>query len=313
MTYEPAFFPANAGATPIVLGAGQEVDVPFRLRLVNAGTLEVTVPPSEERGRVLEQDLVIANPDGVRVELEARKGYRDRVVTLDLAAGEYEVALVMSEGGRRLHASRTVPVSAVETRLALEPMVSPVVRVRVEASGQVPAGLTLTHMKTGQVTAQALGVGQQAEFADLPPGEYRLGLGGGQAYLKGVFDGEKQLPDGRFRLERAPVELMAKTGSTPGEVRGVVLQDQRVAPGMLVALVPLDQVEDSRRYRGYQTDSDGSFRFANVPPGEYGLLVSENPRLEFALAATLQPLLERAVKVTVTAKGSVTLELEARP
>ena len=64
--------------------------------------------------------------------------------------------------------------------------------------------------------------------------------------------------------------------------------------GVLVVLAPAVGVRNQIRYRGFQTDSDGTFDFQNVPSGDYLLFAVEDTELEYAHPTAVFPFLARA-------------------
>lgn len=312
-TYAPAFHPASEGMTPIVLGAGAEVEIPIKLRSTPSALLESVVPKSEARFRTIEQELSIKTPEGVRITIANSKGYVDRVRVAFLAAGEHESALTAREGDKVEHALDRVSLASPNTTITQEPKSSPPVTVRVEAAGALPGVVSLTHFRTGEERSVGLGTSGEAEFRDLPPGLLRFSVSGKGLYLDELIGAEGPLLDGRFELAQTPLLLQARVKRDVAKLRGIVRQDARAAAGVLVAIVPVEKRGDTQRYRSYQTNSDGSYEFENLPPGEYGLIVSENMRLEYADPKLLTGLLEKATRVSIGGKAEVVLDLEAKP
>jgi hypothetical protein len=59
-------------------------------------------------------------------------------------------------------------------------------------------------------------------------------------------------------------------------------------------------------YRGYQTESDGSFDFRDIPAGRYLLFAVDDTGFEYANPAAVGPYLPAAKPVTIEAHGSLT-------
>jgi hypothetical protein len=66
-----------------------------------------------------------------------------------------------------------------------------------------------------------------------------------------------------------------------------------------VVLVPESGSGDPQRNLAFQTESDGSFDFADVPAGDYVLFASENLELEYANPEVLRPYLKDGKRVRI--------------
>ena len=83
----------------------------------------------------------------------------------------------------------------------------------------------------------------------------------------------------------------------------------RAAPGALVVLAPVKGSEADSRV--FQTESDGSFEYKAVRPGEYVLFAMEpGSDLEYANPAAIRPYLEAGTPIRVEPEGSYTVRLE---
>jgi len=61
-------------------------------------------------------------------------------------------------------------------------------------------------------------------------------------------------------------------------IRGAVM----ILMAAYLVLAPAGGSTDILRYRGFQTDSDGSFDFQNVPAGDYMLFATADTSVEYA-------------------------------
>jgi hypothetical protein len=73
--------------------------------------------------------------------------------------------------------------------------------------------------------------------------------------------------------------------------------------GVWAVLAPVSLPTNWTLYHGFQTDSDGSFDWPDVPAGDYFLFAAKVPALEYTNPAALGPYLTAAERVTVTAYG----------
>ena len=65
--------------------------------------------------------------------------------------------------------------------------------------------------------------------------------------------------------------------------------------------------------RGFQSDSDGSFDFQNVPTGAYFLFAVEDLTLEYANPATIRPYLGNAKPIRVEPHGTYSEQIPLSP
>jgi hypothetical protein len=63
-------------------------------------------------------------------------------------------------------------------------------------------------------------------------------------------------------------------------------------------------------YHGYQSDSDGSFDFRGIKPGDYIIFATNDWRLEYGNRAAIEKHLAAGKPVKTKPHGSVELQLE---
>jgi hypothetical protein len=80
----------------------------------------------------------------------------------------------------------------------------------------------------------------------------------------------------RIHVGEKPIELEIVARASALHVQGFALNEGRGEPGVLVLLVPLDLRNHSDWLRHDQSDSDGSFDFPGVAPGDYTLIALED-------------------------------------
>jgi hypothetical protein len=77
------------------------------------------------------------------------------------------------------------------------------------------------------------------------------------------------------------------------------MRGEKPVEGVLVVLAPSSGAHDQVRHRGFQTDSDGSFDFQNVPAEDYLLFAVEDTGLEYITPGIHRPF-ERFIGVSPT-------------
>ena len=118
----------------------------------------------------------------------------------------------------------------------------------------------------------------------------------GSDYRDGVLD----LHEGQT------VTLRIAAANQVGHPGGTVLRDGRPIEGVMVVLMPAAPTTDPLQFRGYVTDTDGTFEYRNTPVGDYLLFAVDDPDLEYANPAALEPYRAKAKPVKVEAKASST-------
>jgi hypothetical protein len=112
----------------------------------------------------------------------------------------------------------------------------------------------------------------------------------------------------------APVRLSIFMTKYAGTVDGFALRSGRPVSQTAVFLVPNDPAHNLDRFRFDQSDSDGSFTFLRILPGDYtAFAIAEGWDLEWANPAALRPYLGGGVRVQVQPGSKIRLELTVQP
>ena len=111
----------------------------------------------------------------------------------------------------------------------------------------------------------------------------------------------------------AAVELVCTATRTTAAVKGTALLDDKPSSGIKVLLVPRDPENDWLLFRQDQSDSDGTFTFRDVLPGQYTAIALQNGwDVEWADPAALRPFLAKGVPVTVSADSKLNIKLHVK-
>jgi hypothetical protein len=90
------------------------------------------------------------------------------------------------------------------------------------------------------------------------------------------------------------VQLLITAGQAEGELTGVAKLDGKPTSGVMVLLVPETDENLEENSHLDQSDSDGTFALAEIPPGKYKLMAIEDGwELERTNWSALQPYLEK--------------------
>ena len=96
-----------------------------------------------------------------------------------------------------------------------------------------------------------------------------------------------------------------------GEVAGKVRDNGKPAFPVRVVLAPKADSTNSVDYKSYQTESDGSFRFPSIKPGEYILYTTSDWKLEFGNPEAIRKYLKAGHPVHVAPKSSIDVQIES--
>jgi hypothetical protein len=103
----------------------------------------------------------------------------------------------------------------------------------------------------------------------------------------------------------ATIQLSIVATDETGTLKGFVMNGDKPVPGVLAVLAPKNDSKDPGDYRGFQTDSDGSYDYQNVRAGEYVLFAVERLDLEYANPAAVRPYLASGKPVRIPAYATI--------
>jgi 5-hydroxyisourate hydrolase-like protein (transthyretin family) len=138
------------------------------------------------------------------------------------------------------------------------------------------------------------------------PGTYEVSASGGDAAIAPIkLTATGATVDGHLlKIGTAPVTLTATLVEGAASVSGFAKADGKPAAGVLVLLVPANPGADSELFRRDQSDSDGSFNFEHVIPGEYTIVaITDGWTLDWAHPEVISRYLPKGLMVTVSARS----------
>ena len=98
------------------------------------------------------------------------------------------------------------------------------------------------------------------------------------------------------------------------DVAGRVVRAEKPEGGLLAILVPSKNPENLTLYRFDQSDSDGTFTWRAVPPGEYLMFAFEHGEPEdYASADVMRGLSAKGQKVMITGDAKQTVVVRVTP
>lgn len=186
--------------------------------------------------------------------------------------------------------------------------------VKVEGGGPLEAAPSIVFQPTdGYTTSRAIQIGENRgfELSNLAPDQYRLSVSqlSREMYVKSIRGGGQELSHSLLDLTKGEpgwIEVLLSTNAA--EVLGTVRDDKgEPIPSAGVALW-----SRAERPSGYvNTDENGTFRFGNLPPGDYFIAASENGDLGNAdVRASVE---ESATMLTLREGSHEAVDLTLKP
>jgi hypothetical protein len=125
--------------------------------------------------------------------------------------------------------------------------------------------------------------------------------GGARQYAGNTITVRDRMPEITVTLSRADTR-----------VEGFAKKEGKGFAGAMMVLLPRNPALWRSLTRRDQTDSDGSFGFRDVAPGQYtAIAIEDGWRLDWTSSAVMERYLPGGVNVTVTANSGTTLQLPA--
>ena len=309
-TFAPQYYGNTADprtATLLDLKPGEEYKADFILRRTRGASIHVT---GETAASVIM--LMGEGPGGAEVilsQLDSAAGsFRN------LAPGRYKLTLYDGQSGTQ--SSKRVEVAGEDVTVTAPFPDPPAVTVKarlVDGDASLLPYVAFYVQAAGdyQTFARRLGPEGKVTIPGMPSGHYRFMLATAGLYMKSVTSGDAHMVDCIVDVpEHGEVKLDVVLAGDGGEVAGKVRANGKPAFPVRVVLAPKVDSTNSVDYKSYQTESDGSFRFTSIKPGEYILYTTSDWKLEFGNPDAIRKYLKAGHPVHVAAKSSIDVQLE---
>jgi protocatechuate 3,4-dioxygenase beta subunit len=302
-------------ATPIELTGGMRQEANFSLHAVPALRLTIAVPrkPDGSLARPELQQTIFGN-----VIASQSAGFLDAMQTGSvemggIAPGQYE----LTQGD---------PPHVVDFNLAASQQVDPesgssenslTGRVRMLSGAPLPEQLTMTldRIDSGPGQSQYVDYAGRGhfEFVRVPPGNYALSATADKSVpVVAVGGGARQYAGNTITVRDRMPEITVTLSRADTRVEGFAKKEGKGFAGAMMVLLPRNPALWRSLTRRDQTDSDGSFGFRDVAPGQYtAIAIEDGWRLDWTSSAVMERYLPGGVNVTVTANSGTTLQLPA--
>lgn len=331
VAYPTTYYPDatdQAYASPIELAGGERVPVNFTLHAVpsihvtmqfhNTGSLPAPMPRIRQS--------IFGFPDDVQTNIslttpDARKN-SDPVTTVELsgfAPGQYELGVLGESGGegqerpvnltsdQSLDPGGAVPLASITGKISRLTEMPNAVKssTELDSQGLPEFQLTLTAQQGDRQIGAIIARNGSFRIADVPPGAYDL-----SAVDRGAIMAVTQISainavvDGhQITVGSEPVTLNARVVEATATVHGFAKLNGKPLGGIFLQMIPMGAsgpITHSSAMQTNQSDSDGSFDFPKVLPGNYVLVaIEEGWTLDFENPDAMRPYLARGLKITV--------------
>jgi hypothetical protein len=312
----------SARASAITLQPGERATADFTLQPVSAFHLRLKAPGMDlaQGGSV---QVVQSIFDGYQTYLPAQTTAtgKDFIEVGGIPPGHVIIGLDAPNGRERrswrqeVEASRDTELSLTES--AGGTVISGIVKAAGTTSLPQPAAVGIHDRETGTAFYAGISADGKFEFqnAALKPGKYDLSITNAPGFYVDQVQAVGAKVSGRsFELgSTEPVRLAVEISQGLGRVEGVALREGKPAGGVMILLVPQDLQSDPSLFQRDQSDSDGTFTVAAVPPGRYTVVAIEGGwDQEWAKPSILKKWLSSGEAVHVAPNGRSTIKIKVR-
>jgi hypothetical protein len=317
VTFPPQFHPNTPdprAAAPIQLRPGQETTADFTLTPAPAFTLTLRA----RKAQPTQLRLASEGIHGAAIWHSTLQGSPSPVYSFRLVPGRYTVWTWGS--GPPVAGTQTIELGHNDTELDLGADEPVNVEVVVGLAGLKPAevpnlGLALVSEDGSGGNPRMIPRDGALQYSAMPPGRYRLtliGAGAEDAYIDSVSAEGARFAKGVLELGAgSTARLRVAVSGNGGRVEGKVYRAGRPFPGALVVLAPPGDTGNPADSQGFISDSDGSFDYKSLKPGEYRIFaVEDGSELEYTNPASIAPHLKSARPVLVQPRESLNLRLD---
>jgi hypothetical protein len=310
--YPPTYFPGTTDArtaVPITLKAGTEAHADVAIRATAGVSLRIRCPGIGAQDDICQgiTSLYLPGIGGQEVIQPTGNNWATHSLS-GVLPGRYTVRFA----GQELSASRVIDVGSDDLTIDLTMQQPTLITGTVTFKNGLPKrGSTLNIGMMDPTTGDAVG------FPVEPDGTFRIANANAAPFRPFLYGSAAQFiaqmsvegapfKDGVVDLtENTAVNLKIVASDETGRVKGFAMNGDTPAPAVMVVLAPRTESHDPTNYRGFQTESDGSFDYVNIPAGDYLLFAVDRLDLEYTNPDVVRPYLSSAMAVHLPAHGVV--------
>ncbi len=300
-TYAPTYYPNTTDigrAAPLAVKSGEETRADFTLTLTAGAEVVVHLDgPAEWRGQIGLVREGLTGRDEWFQQPSNFWGSQKTTIFSAIPPGRYILRINPGAGGPQLECDQTIDVNG--TTLTVRPALRPMPQVSGSIQfpgGKPPANAVATLARIDPATTIRATVKPDGSFLfpRVPAGQYRPSVTAGQTYYfaaeiraqgASAHDGLLDIPAG------AEVKLQFTANDALGSVKGLATRDEKPVQGVMVVLAPAVAPKDSSLIYAFLTDSDGSYFWKNVLPGDYVLFATTDTLVEYRNREVIKPYL----------------------
>jgi hypothetical protein len=304
-------------ATPIELAGGMRQEANISLHAVPALHISIPAPQRADGSVVMPQLQRIAFGNVIDTESSGDffGGAEGRTLEMGgVAPGHYE--LTDGEPQRivdvDLSANQQINAEAGSTANAVSG------EVRMISGAAVPEEMTLSLNRldggAGQSQFATEVRGGLFSFIPVPPGEYEVWATAGDKRMPIVATklGSKERAGNEIALSEGSPTLRVIVTGAEMRIEGFAKKNGRGAAGAMMVLLPRNTAQWKALTRRDQSDSDGSFAFRDVAPGEYTVVAIENGwPLDWSSPQVMERYLHAGTNVAVSENAGKVVRLSA--
>jgi carboxypeptidase family protein len=295
VTFYPGVTEPDAAAS-IQLPQGGNLKADLSLHPVPALHLRVRVqnPEQSDAGGVIVQQSIFDYH--MTPPVQSRQIGKGVVAVAGITPGRYVMTVNSLEQQQIASETRDVSLSRSGDLSRLDSQAFGTLTVAFDQT--VPQGqgiLAFRDKKSGAATEEEVSGRQKFQFRQkLAPGDYDVDLFNSPDFsIRSLSASGARTTGTTLKIEGTePVSLTISLQRGKGRIEGLALRSNQPASGVMVVLVPEGREISPAFERREQSNTDGSFAFAMVPPGRYVLLAIANAwGLEWANPRWLDPFL----------------------
>ncbi len=318
VAYPTIFYPAalrEEAASPLDVEPGDQITADTQM--VPQHALTLTLPREGPNGPPAQLfQTLFGSQQPVQAEISMSE--HGETIT-GLPPGRYTIRAYTGGANRMPFPAGTVELtdSPVVHETSPPPALSSL-SVSVRTSGPDPLPertmVTLVSPEPGSSVSSPANEKGEAEFAGVPPGNYRLRIAGnrrpnlpiGSLSVEG-----KAAPDLRVQVPGGGhLAATAILSGPPVTVEGSAVRDGKPAAASLILLVPAGANTDPELFRRDQSDLDGTFSLSAVAPGKYLLVALDDAwSLPWTDLGALTPYLLHAQPLLIPSGSAGTVHL----
>lgn len=316
MLYAPTCYPDTTDpgeAESITVAPGEQVPLNVSLHPISPTHLSLPIPEADADGRrSINAPQVMADILGTSqfiptpISFTREDGKVPYTAEIELPPGQYELSFSAQDGEPGRHARINAEAGSSTLTMTASDSDSAVAGTMQAENGEPLAGTSVVRLEprdSGSENSVAVNPDGTFTFPSVEPGVYSVTASSSTGHALGIAHMSAKgapLLGHILTLGGGPVQLSMVVRQSNASVNGMVSKNGTPAAGIFVLLVPTGAEQVGDRAMPNQSDSDGTFNFLRVPPGDYtAVAIEDGWKLDWAKADTIKPYLKHGELVRV--------------